>query len=296
MFQAFDAAAALGIPKVLEPSDMVLLAVPDKLCVMTYLYQLRSYFTGQILEVQQIGCNARESTYTVGEHDTDQDSRISREMYGKEVVDARKSPVRTPNKEKREGSVSPAKENKAHTFTKERAKRTNNSNSLVSPMLDICHKVKSPDGHAVPAADITAPPDRYSPARQLTSPQRGTTPPRQLASPQRGTTPSRQLASPQRGITPPRQLASPQRGTTPPRQLASPQRETTPPHDSPAKTEGQKVLMTRKQLLNPFDSDEEEADPYVAMPATEPTNVTSPMSPPQHLSPNSKEEKEKKNR
>uniref|UniRef100_T1EII1 Calponin-homology (CH) domain-containing protein n=1 Tax=Helobdella robusta TaxID=6412 RepID=T1EII1_HELRO len=42
---AFDTAADLGIPKVLEPSDMVLLAVPDKLSVMTYLYQLRSYFT-----------------------------------------------------------------------------------------------------------------------------------------------------------------------------------------------------------------------------------------------------------
>jgi len=53
--QAFDAAASIGIPKVLEPADMVLLAVPDKLSVMTYLYQLRAYFTGQTLEVQQIG-------------------------------------------------------------------------------------------------------------------------------------------------------------------------------------------------------------------------------------------------
>lgn len=34
---------------------MVLLAVPDKLSVMTYLHQLRAYFTGQTLEVQQIG-------------------------------------------------------------------------------------------------------------------------------------------------------------------------------------------------------------------------------------------------
>ena len=46
---------------------MVLLAVPDKLSVMTYLYQLRAFFTGQTLEVQQIGSNAQESTYTVGE-------------------------------------------------------------------------------------------------------------------------------------------------------------------------------------------------------------------------------------
>lgn len=55
IFQAFDAAATCGIPRLIEPSDMVLLAVPDKLSVMTYLHQLRAYFTGQTLEVQQIG-------------------------------------------------------------------------------------------------------------------------------------------------------------------------------------------------------------------------------------------------
>ncbi|KAK2169624.1 hypothetical protein LSH36_8g04006 [Paralvinella palmiformis] len=95
-FCAFDVAASLGIPKVLEPTDMVLLAVPDKLSVMTYLYQLRSHFTGMNLEIQQIGISAQESTYTVGEFDTDQNSRISKEMYGKEVREAKplSSPVR----------------------------------------------------------------------------------------------------------------------------------------------------------------------------------------------------------
>lgn len=80
--QAFDVAATLGIPKVLEASDMVLTAVPDKLSVMTYLYQLRSYFTGQTLEVQQIGSTAQESTYMVGEFDSERDACISKEMYG----------------------------------------------------------------------------------------------------------------------------------------------------------------------------------------------------------------------
>ena len=79
--QAFDAAAQLGIPKVIEPSDMVLLAVPDKLCVMTYLHQLRSYFTGKNLEVQQIGASSSESRYTLGEHDEEDEQRISHEMY-----------------------------------------------------------------------------------------------------------------------------------------------------------------------------------------------------------------------
>lgn len=45
---AFDAAESLGIPRVIEPSDMMLLAVPDKLAVMTYLYQLRAHFTGEM--------------------------------------------------------------------------------------------------------------------------------------------------------------------------------------------------------------------------------------------------------
>lgn len=53
--KAFEAGEKLGIPKVLEPSDMSLLAVPDKLAVMTYLYQLHAHFTGRQLEVDHIG-------------------------------------------------------------------------------------------------------------------------------------------------------------------------------------------------------------------------------------------------
>lgn len=52
---AFDAAESLGIPRVIEPSDMSLLAVPDKLAVMTYLHQLRAHFTGKQLQIEQIG-------------------------------------------------------------------------------------------------------------------------------------------------------------------------------------------------------------------------------------------------
>lgn len=42
---AFDVAAKLGVSKLIEPSDMLLLDVPDKLAVMTYLYQLKQHFT-----------------------------------------------------------------------------------------------------------------------------------------------------------------------------------------------------------------------------------------------------------
>lgn len=68
---AFDAAENLGIPRVIEPRDMSLLTVPDKLAVMTYLYQLRAHFTGHQLEIEQIGNTSDESSYVIGNYKTD---------------------------------------------------------------------------------------------------------------------------------------------------------------------------------------------------------------------------------
>ncbi|XP_052903173.1 EH domain-binding protein 1 [Anopheles moucheti] len=68
---AFDAAEKLGIPRVIEPRDMNLLAVPDKLAVMTYLYQLRANFTGHQLEVQSIGETTDDSSYVIGNYKSD---------------------------------------------------------------------------------------------------------------------------------------------------------------------------------------------------------------------------------
>ncbi|XP_018607440.1 mucin-17-like isoform X10 [Scleropages formosus] len=65
--KAFDGFAELGISRLLEPSDMVLLSVPDRLIVMTYLCQIRAHFTGQELSVLQIEHNSNQSSYAVGE-------------------------------------------------------------------------------------------------------------------------------------------------------------------------------------------------------------------------------------
>ncbi|KAJ8348282.1 hypothetical protein SKAU_G00268710 [Synaphobranchus kaupii] len=65
--KAFDGFAALGISRLMEPSDMVLLPVPDRLIVMTYLCQIRTHFTGQELSVLQIEHNSSQSSYAVGE-------------------------------------------------------------------------------------------------------------------------------------------------------------------------------------------------------------------------------------
>ncbi|XP_043827130.1 EH domain-binding protein 1-like protein 1 isoform X8 [Dromiciops gliroides] len=64
--QAFDGFAALGVSRLLEPADMVLLAVPDKLIVMTYLCQIRAFCTGQELQLVQVEGGGRASTYRVG--------------------------------------------------------------------------------------------------------------------------------------------------------------------------------------------------------------------------------------
>ncbi|MCI4377563.1 hypothetical protein PGIGA_G00204970 [Pangasianodon gigas] len=74
--KAFDGFAELGISRLIEPSDMVLLSVPDRLIVMTYLNQIRTHFTGQELSVVQIEQNSNESSYAVGEkiQNTDPDA------------------------------------------------------------------------------------------------------------------------------------------------------------------------------------------------------------------------------
>ncbi|KAG5853268.1 hypothetical protein ANANG_G00071310 [Anguilla anguilla] len=65
--KAFDGFAELGISRLLEPTDMVMLKVPDRLIVMTYLNQVRTQFTGQQLSVLQIEHNSSQSSYSVGE-------------------------------------------------------------------------------------------------------------------------------------------------------------------------------------------------------------------------------------
>uniref|UniRef100_A0A8C2E7B6 EH domain binding protein 1 like 1 n=1 Tax=Cyprinus carpio TaxID=7962 RepID=A0A8C2E7B6_CYPCA len=76
-FYAFDGFAELGISRLIEPSDMVLLAVPERLIVMTYLNQIRTYFMGQELSVIQIEKNSSESSYAVGEKREEADTEAA---------------------------------------------------------------------------------------------------------------------------------------------------------------------------------------------------------------------------
>ncbi|KAK1793700.1 hypothetical protein P4O66_011460 [Electrophorus voltai] len=85
LVQAYDGFASLGISRLLEPADMVLLAIPDKLTVMTYLYQIRAHFSGEELNVVQIEANSSRSTYKVGDFETDTDSSIDQDKFYAEL-------------------------------------------------------------------------------------------------------------------------------------------------------------------------------------------------------------------
>lgn len=85
--QAYDGFASLGISRLLEPSDMVLLAIPDKLTVMTYLYQIRAHFSGEELNVVQIEANSNRSTYKVGDFETDTNASIDQDKFYAELND-----------------------------------------------------------------------------------------------------------------------------------------------------------------------------------------------------------------
>ncbi|XP_048357803.1 EH domain-binding protein 1 isoform X6 [Sphaerodactylus townsendi] len=90
--KAYDGFASIGISRLLEPSDMVLLAIPDKLTVMTYLYQIRAHFSGQELNVVQIEENSSKSTYKVGNYETDPNSSVDQEKFYAELSELKREP------------------------------------------------------------------------------------------------------------------------------------------------------------------------------------------------------------
>lgn len=72
---------------------MVLLAIPDKLTVMTYLYQIRAHFSGEELNVVQIEANSSRSTYKVGDFETDTNASIDQDKFYAELNDVQSRQV-----------------------------------------------------------------------------------------------------------------------------------------------------------------------------------------------------------
>ncbi|KAJ8708167.1 hypothetical protein PYW08_010533 [Mythimna loreyi] len=80
---ALDASSTLGISQVLTAADVCSRQIPDRLAIMTYLFQLRAHFTGNELQVEQLGNDETESSYLVGRHDTD--GSIPQELFSREI-------------------------------------------------------------------------------------------------------------------------------------------------------------------------------------------------------------------
>ena len=212
---AFEAAAKLGIPRVIEPSDMVLLKVPDKLSVMTYLHQLRAYFTGQTLEIQQIGINARESTYTLTEKDQAMEMQISREMYG-DVMDSSK----------------PMKENVPKTETETHRKSKSRETTPVTP-----DSLSFSTNSLSNISDKTSDSPSQSPIKQ---------------------SPVREIVK-----TLPNNSEVNKSSNNDKNNLCDIKREVSPTKEKPSVSieKSKSALMTRNQLVNPFDSDDDDVSP-----------------------------------
>ena len=187
---------------------MVLLAVPDKLGVMTYLHQLRSYFTGQSLEVIQIGTRSSESTYTLGERDVEDEQRVSEEMYGHQ-----KGRAPSPQKKKLSpdaglaSALSPRQSLKSES--EESQKSSERDSSVSNAQSNLEQEIQS----ATAVATSTPVKDAE--------------------------------------ITPPSSTKKKRKAPCPPTQRTA--------QPDPADRDDKPQLMTRQQLMNPFDSDEDEA-------------------------------------
>lgn len=91
--KAFEAGDALGVPRVIEPSDMDVLAVPDRLAVMTYLHQLRAYFAGSINTPRSAPNNCLEildtQSYTIGSFSSDTETHVTDMQFDREITELR---------------------------------------------------------------------------------------------------------------------------------------------------------------------------------------------------------------
>ncbi|XP_044304596.1 EH domain-binding protein 1-like protein 1 isoform X2 [Varanus komodoensis] len=104
---AFDGFASLGISRLMDPSDMVFLAVPDRLIVMTYLCQIRAFFTGQELNVVQLAGHTSETTYKVGKFETDASSPIDPAVFYSQHLLKAAGQVEAPGELDLEGAGTP---------------------------------------------------------------------------------------------------------------------------------------------------------------------------------------------
>ncbi|XP_073965792.1 eps15 homology domain containing protein-binding protein 1 [Choristoneura fumiferana] len=154
---ALEASATLGISQVLTAAD-VCKRQPDRLAIMTYLFQLRAHFTGNELQVEQLGNDETESSYLVGRHDTD--GSLPRELFSREVATRRSRNLEgRPRPGSQESQVSVPSRQSQERYTPEksppRPARLMTRKELTDPFGS--DDEDSPPAPAAPAAPAAAP-------------------------------------------------------------------------------------------------------------------------------------------
>uniref|UniRef100_A0A2H8TZN0 EH domain-binding protein 1 n=1 Tax=Melanaphis sacchari TaxID=742174 RepID=A0A2H8TZN0_9HEMI len=167
---AFDAGEQLGISRVIEPSDMGVLTIPDKLAVMTYLYQLRAHFTGHELEVQQIGKTADESSYMIGRFNNP-DRDISFKLFEKEIFRTNDSNDTDQNsfgdnKNKKDNIV----DDLNNGYSSITSTKDNITDKILNGSKSIFDKVLSPSKEKSPFPKVKSSKSSQITKRQLTDP------------------------------------------------------------------------------------------------------------------------------
>uniref|UniRef100_A0A3P9ANK4 EH domain binding protein 1 like 1 n=1 Tax=Esox lucius TaxID=8010 RepID=A0A3P9ANK4_ESOLU len=147
--QAFDGFAALGISRLIEPSDMVLLSVPDRLIVMTYLCQIRTHFTGQELSVLQIEHNSSQSSYAVAERSEESDVDAATRFCARKLQEGGVSLEEgvTEQAPKPNGGLVPPPRTKRWSRGEEKGSGAGGADTPVPPPRSHGSSVKSGFGH-----------------------------------------------------------------------------------------------------------------------------------------------------
>ncbi|XP_013178622.1 PREDICTED: EH domain-binding protein 1-like protein 1 isoform X2 [Papilio xuthus] len=178
---ALEASARLGISQVLSAADVCAPPAPDKLAIMTYLFQLRAHFTGSELQVEQLGNDETESSYLVGRHDTD--GAVPRDLFSREVSE-RRSRMRTrprPNSQdsdtKSQERSSPEKAQSPAAMKEVRDMLVHQSKTILGKMLSPARDLKTSQPNTKWFADpptlpeaIPARPEKLMTRKELTDP------------------------------------------------------------------------------------------------------------------------------
>ncbi|XP_014209545.1 EH domain-binding protein 1 isoform X2 [Copidosoma floridanum] len=234
--RAFDAGEALGIPRVIEPADMDILTVPDKLAVMTYLYQLRAHFTGHELEVHQIGKTADESSYMIGRFNTDNNSDVSVQLFGQEIMNLRKRELAEQRNNKTDNS------RRLNPFDHTKKEDTASLRNRLHLSLNTDHQDDPFNREKSPSSVKEVKDMIFASSKSILG---------KVLSPSKEKFTKEQHATREKSKSPPQTpLQTPLQAQ--PQQI-HPQQPQQPQQARP-------ILMTRRQLTDPFGSDDEEEE------------------------------------